>query len=263
VSKRFTDTEKWDDPWFRRLSPSHKHAWNYLCDQVDNAGVIDLDRELAEFRIGESVDWDAFFEACGERIRQLPNGKLWVVGFVKFQYGELKDTSNLHKSVMGLLARHDISPGDSHAMPMPSAGDGQGTMEAPRGLQVKVKVKEEVKVKARGGCKGETPEADPVPERIHNSTRLADAVRRWLAYKAERRESYKPTGLQALLSRAENVAMESGAHTVVEMIDRAMAGGWKGWDHPDSGSRGSPRAASNASKPSHVYDPNLETNDAF
>lgn len=254
MAKRFTETLKWADQWFRKLTPTQKLVWGYLCDNCDAAGVIDLDHELAEFQIGQPVEWEAFFKAAGERVRVLPRGKIWITGFVRFQYGELTDTNNLHRSVRGLLERHGLSAGDAQGVAVPSAGD-------------KVKVKEEVKVNPEGGCKGETKPAEPariVPELICHSKRLAETASKWLAYKAERREAYKPTGLQAFLSRLETVASIAGPQSVIAKLERAMASGWKGWEHDEPGApRGSPRASSNASKGSHVYDPELVTKNAI
>ena len=59
MKKRFTDCDKWRDPWFRRLSVQAKLVWLWLLDNCDNAGVIDVDIELAAFQIGEEIKRDA------------------------------------------------------------------------------------------------------------------------------------------------------------------------------------------------------------
>lgn len=71
---------------------------------------------------------------------------------------------------------------------------------------------------------------------------MVAAVESWIAYKAERRESYKSQGLKALYARIANVAAVHGAQFVIDRMERAKASGWKGWDHeekPPTG-RGSP-----------------------
>lgn len=53
--KRFTETTKWDDPWFRKLTPAAKLLWQWMLDHCDGAGVIDPDLELASFQTGCSI----------------------------------------------------------------------------------------------------------------------------------------------------------------------------------------------------------------
>lgn len=106
--KRFTDTEKWSDPWFRKLSPTMKSFWVFICDKCDNAGVWKVDMEAAAFFIGEQVaESDALF-ALGERVEKLSPEKWWIVKFIAFQFGELSPECKPHKSVLDLLTTHSI-----------------------------------------------------------------------------------------------------------------------------------------------------------
>lgn len=63
------------------------------------------------------------------------------------------------------------------------------------------------------------------------SERLDQSLKNWIAYKAERRQGYKPTGLKSLISRVANVAKSHGDDVVISAMERAMASGWQGWDH--------------------------------
>jgi uncharacterized protein YdaU (DUF1376 family) len=63
---------------------------------------------------------------------------------------------------------------------------------------------------------------------------LREIVGEWLAYKRERREGYKPRGLQALLLEVTNTANAKSEGVVADLMRRAMANGWKGWNHPGS-----------------------------
>jgi len=58
VSKRFTDSEKWRDPWFRRLPTEYKLLWLYLLDECDVSGVWKVDLELATMIIGYTYPLD-------------------------------------------------------------------------------------------------------------------------------------------------------------------------------------------------------------
>ncbi len=50
----------------------------------------------------------------------------------------------------------------------------------------------------------------------------------WLRYKQERREGYKPTGLQQFLSRVKNALQSYEEADVLEQMDIAMANNWQG-----------------------------------
>jgi hypothetical protein len=108
MSKRFTETAKWDDSWFVELKAEHKLAWLYCCDCCDVSGVLDLSPRLANFRIGCNVDWDEFVKACGDRVAVLPDGKFWLVGFIGFQYGELSKDCKAHNAVFRLMEKHQL-----------------------------------------------------------------------------------------------------------------------------------------------------------
>ena len=61
---------------------------------------------------------------------------------------------------------------------------------------------------------------------------MRDALKEWLAYKTEKRQGYKPTGLKSFLSEAENNAKKYGAETVARSIRMSMAANYQGvmWD---------------------------------
>lgn len=106
--KRFTETDKWRDPWFRKLPGRIKVAYLYLLDCVDNAGVWDPDFELANFQISFDVKWDEVQKAMGDRLKVLENGKWHLTRFISFQYGELNEDCKPHQQVIRLLATHGI-----------------------------------------------------------------------------------------------------------------------------------------------------------
>lgn len=111
MSKRFTETEKWRDGWFRKLSPARKCLWTYIVDNCDQAGVIDIDWELASFQIGAKVS-EGDLAAFDRQILRLDSGKLWVSSFVKFQYGKLSVDCKPHNSVFAALNKHGIDPNE-------------------------------------------------------------------------------------------------------------------------------------------------------
>lgn len=42
MAYRFTNTDKWNDAWFSNLKPTEKLLFNYLCDNCDCAGFIEV-----------------------------------------------------------------------------------------------------------------------------------------------------------------------------------------------------------------------------
>ena len=70
-------------------------------------------------------------------------------------------------------------------------------------------------------------ERDPL-ETSTLSDKSKAALRDWIAYKKERRESYKPMGLKALITKMENLEKTVGSNGVVDAINNSMACGYKG-----------------------------------
>ena len=108
MPKRFTETTKWDDPWYLDLSTEAKLFWGYLCDKCDNAGVIDLSKRHAKFSMGIDTDIDMLLQELSKNLKKLNNGKLFLPSFISFQFGQLSEASNLHKNIILLLKKHGL-----------------------------------------------------------------------------------------------------------------------------------------------------------
>jgi hypothetical protein len=105
--KRFTETQKWEDPWFRRLSPELKLLWCWMLDKCDNAGVIEPDIELASFQIGYQYPMDTL-SSLGSRLTDLGGGKYFIPKFINFQYGSLSRECKAHNPVFVSLEKHGL-----------------------------------------------------------------------------------------------------------------------------------------------------------
>lgn len=105
--KRFTETQKWEDPWFRRLPMEMKLLWQWLCDRCDNAGVIDPDIELASFQIGYQYPMDSLSKFDG-RLVQIAGGKWFIPKFIEFQYGRLSEECKAHNPIFASLEKHGL-----------------------------------------------------------------------------------------------------------------------------------------------------------
>lgn len=111
MAKRFTDTEKWNDPWYRKLPVIYKKFFDYLCDRCDNAGMWKVDMELAEFHLGTQLNKDEAVVLFDGRIRPMDEKYWYIPGFVSFQFGELSEDSRPHKSIIELIKKYRVSKG--------------------------------------------------------------------------------------------------------------------------------------------------------
>lgn len=113
MAKRFTDTAKWDDPWFAELPVSHKLLWVYILDRCDMSGAWKVNKKMAEFCLSTPLDFDAFLASAGPRVRVLKNGDVWFINkFINFQYGVLTEANKIHKRVCSSLQSIGLNKGD-------------------------------------------------------------------------------------------------------------------------------------------------------
>lgn len=137
--KRFTDTDIWKKQWFQDLEPKNKIVWFYLKDTCDSVGVWSVNKRLAEFQIGEKVNWDKFLKACNNNIKIVSDDKWWITNFCIFQYGELSEKSSSKPiiSYIKLLKKHNLWIGYVKGIE-----EGMVTLQEKEKEQDKEKVKE-------------------------------------------------------------------------------------------------------------------------
>lgn len=105
--KRFTDTDLWDKEWFMSLSMKHKLFIQFIFSKCDQCGVWSPNWILASSYIGDIVNIDDA-KLLSNQVEVLPDGKIWVIDFCNFQYGELTEKSPPHRKVIGLLKKHQL-----------------------------------------------------------------------------------------------------------------------------------------------------------
>ncbi len=108
MAKRFTENQKWEDMWFRKLPPVSKLFWLFVVDKCDIAGFWNIDWELASFYIGAQINDDILMDFEGRLERMNNNGTIWVVKFIQFQYGHLNPAVNMHRSVISILKKKGL-----------------------------------------------------------------------------------------------------------------------------------------------------------
>jgi len=108
MAKRFTDTGIWEKEWFMKLSPKHKCLFRYLTERCDPAGVWEPNWHLATIYIGEKVDASDLM-VINDQVEKLSNGKIWLIGFIDFQYGKLSDKSPAHIPVFKSIKKNNLT----------------------------------------------------------------------------------------------------------------------------------------------------------
>ena len=142
--------------------------------------------------------------------------------------GEVASEGHSQYTVITVL-KYDLyqSEGQANGEPTASEGQAEGKQGASEGQQLKKEKKEKKEIK-------QEVYAPPLPENAEMmfSPGLLEAVAAWLTYKHERKEDYKPTGLQSLLTQIQNKAGEFGDAAVCEVIRLSMSNNWRGivWD---------------------------------
>lgn len=145
MKKRFTDCDRFDDPWFRKMPLAYKALWEFITAKCDNAGVWKVDFELAAFMVGDgSIDEETalkVFNSCKQRVHAFKKGYWHIIGFVDFQFGGKDGDNNFHKQIRSLLKSHGLNNFQGQTSPSLGALD-----------------KEEDKDKEGKGVVGEKPE---------------------------------------------------------------------------------------------------------
>lgn len=156
--KRFTETSKWDDPWFRGTAGIHKLVFLYVLDRCDNAGFWEVDLECMKFHTRfNDAQIEGALKAL-ERGLKGAKGWVWVKNFLRHQKNDALNPENrAHVQIISLLKvqieRFSEVPefieflGPYKGLLSPT-GKGNGTVEVP------------VKVRRRGVQRGE-PLNDP------------------------------------------------------------------------------------------------------
>ena len=236
--KRFTDSEKWSDKFFRRLTPTGKLFWIWLCDNCDNAGIWERDDELFKFFSGVDVDVEDLIEELGDRIETLEDGRIIITKFVFFQQGGmLNGDKPPHRQIIRLLEKNGLeqkecgeirnakerqSKGKAKAKGILSKGKAKATETLSKG---KAKPIGNSKGKGNGNIKEESEEERPGGWTDQD---LEDFRPAWDAYLEHRKENAwgkpKPTQIKTLFAKFAEV----GKSMSILALERSVSSGWKG-----------------------------------
>jgi uncharacterized phage protein (TIGR02220 family) len=141
VANRFTDTEKWEDPWFRNLPPLYQRFWIYITDKCNHSGIWKVDMKLVRFYLKEDVSKDSVEKLFNGRITFLSDKEWFITKFVTFQQkvpalSKLNPNNNCHLGIIKSLRDKGLTKG----LPRGSLGAKQGLRRGPGKGKGKVKV---------------------------------------------------------------------------------------------------------------------------
>ena len=131
MAKRLTDSDKWRNPWFRKLSLKASRAWLYLLDSCDHCGIWRIDFELASFLLGYEVTQKDFDEWFGNRLIPVGVDQVLIPSFIRFQYNlPLNANNKVHQKVIDTLYKYNIDldiiekseQGSTKGLPSPCLG---------------------------------------------------------------------------------------------------------------------------------------------
>lgn len=240
MKKRFTDVEKWDDPWFVSLEPKTKLFWIWLLDNVDQAGVWEKFEKKYQFETGLNISLEAMIEDLGDRVNDLGD-KILIPKFVKFQYGaELSESSNYHRGILKLIEKHELEMNDQGLLKGRSRvaqGLVKGKSRVTQGLnnpksRVLDKDKDKDKDK-KGDARGKQQ-----PELPFDDKRFEDA---WESYLAMRREAkFKKLGNKAIEERFKEFK-EWGLENSIHALMNSVKAQWQGIFFPDQRNGNKPK----------------------
>lgn len=110
MAKRFTDSEKWKDPFFEELTKDLKLAWLYLLDDCDHAGIWKKSIKRLNFSIDTNFTEEDLLKAFKERIVILNSDKWFIPKFITFQYGNdfIKSKQKAVLSVIKILNENNL-----------------------------------------------------------------------------------------------------------------------------------------------------------
>jgi hypothetical protein len=71
MAKRFTDSEKWEDPFFTNLTNDEKVIWIYLLDHCDNAGVLKINIKNINYFCSTNITVEELFITFQGRLTKI------------------------------------------------------------------------------------------------------------------------------------------------------------------------------------------------
>jgi hypothetical protein len=112
MSKRFSETEIWNEDWFLEMPNEYKLFWFYMLSKCDHAGVFKVNLRSFRGLLEVNLTTDkalTYFNTNKQRVRVISDSIWYVEDFFVFQYGTtLNLNSRMHESISEILKKHNI-----------------------------------------------------------------------------------------------------------------------------------------------------------
>lgn len=112
MAKRFYDSKKYENAWFRRLTADLKCVYDYCICNCDHAGILEIDIEDMDFRINPSkkISLEVIKETFENKFIFLSENKIFIPKFIYWQYkNELTPSNPVHRCVYALFKENGIN----------------------------------------------------------------------------------------------------------------------------------------------------------
>ena len=151
MSKRFHDTDIWDEDWYLDMPLEYRSFWFYVKDKCDHAGIWRPNVRRFNADIDNKIDLEdalSFFNTDKERVVELESGHWMIKDFVTFQYGKNLNLNNrVHLSVFNRLNDLEVNLGSIRGLNEVKKGSSRPQVEVKEGVKDKDKDKDKVIVK--------------------------------------------------------------------------------------------------------------------
>jgi hypothetical protein len=117
VAKRFRNTEIWDEEWYMMLPCHLRNLCDFVRDKCDISGVWSPNWVITNAYIRHSsliTEADLLSIDNGKQFRKLPNGKIFCLGFIDFQYVTLSLESRVHIKVLEVAMNNGVYDDIAH-----------------------------------------------------------------------------------------------------------------------------------------------------
>lgn len=106
MAKRFFDTKRIDEEWYLALPLKHRELLRYCESKCDNAGVFVFSEKVATVYIGEKITAKDLLKLPD--IVLLPNGKYFMLGFLREQNGKISTLSPAQKPIFASITDNKL-----------------------------------------------------------------------------------------------------------------------------------------------------------